>query len=137
LIASKLMIVPQSEVVAVEVDGHVATVWLDRPDKLNAMAPSFWADFPAVVEALGEDEAVRVIVVAGRGRAFSVGLDLEAFAPTLAARRRPSRRPPPCPPGAGDEDAEGCHRPGRRSPAGDRRRPRLVHRRRGRPHHRL
>ena len=76
--------IPQSEVVSVEIDGHVATVWLDRADKLNAMAPAFWSDFPAIIEALGSREDVRAIVVAGRGRAFTVGLDLPAFAGLLA-----------------------------------------------------
>ncbi len=74
---------PGSRVITVEREEHVATVWLDRPDKLNAMAPEFWEDFPAIVDALGDDESVRAIVVAGRGRAFTVGLDLEAFAPLL------------------------------------------------------
>jgi len=74
---------PESEVVSVEISGHVATVWLDRPEKLNAMAPEFWTDFPAIIEALGADDSVRVIVIAGRGRAFTVGIDLMAFAPMM------------------------------------------------------
>jgi enoyl-CoA hydratase len=58
---------------------HVATVWIDRPEKLNAMAPAFWRDLPEVMGRLGEDDDVRCIVIAGRGKAFSVGIDLEAF----------------------------------------------------------
>lgn len=76
---------PSSEVVTVERRGHVAVVWLDRPDKLNAMAPDFWVEFPAIVSALGADPEVRVLVVAGKGRAFTVGLDLAAFGPAIAA----------------------------------------------------
>ena len=76
--------IPQSDVVSVEIDEYVATVWLDRPDKLNAMAPAFWSDFPAIIEALSSRQDVRAIVVAGRGRAFTVGLDLPAFAGLLA-----------------------------------------------------
>ncbi len=75
---------PASEVISVEQNGHVATVWLDRPDKLNAMGHDFWVDLPAIVETLGADDNVRVIVVAGRGRAFTVGLDLMAFGPEFA-----------------------------------------------------
>lgn len=63
--------------------GYVATVWLDRPEKLNAMAPEFWTGLPEVMAKLGEDSEVRAIVIAGRGRAFSVGIDLEAFGPAL------------------------------------------------------
>ena len=72
---------PQSSVIEVEIAEHIATVWLNRPDKLNAMALEFWTDLPAIVNALGADPAVRVIVIAGRGKAFSVGIDLMAFAP--------------------------------------------------------
>ena len=35
-----------SEVLAIETDGHVATLWLDRPEKRNAMGPAFWSDLP-------------------------------------------------------------------------------------------
>jgi len=77
--------IPESDVISVETNEHVATVWLDRPDKLNAMALDFWDDFPAIVEALGEDDSIRVIVIAGRGPAFSAGIDLMAFAPMFGA----------------------------------------------------
>jgi enoyl-CoA hydratase len=74
---------PESDVITVEQRGHVAVVWLDRPDKRNAMAPAFWEDFPAIMDALGEDNVVRVIVVAARGPSFTVGLDLAAFGPAV------------------------------------------------------
>ncbi|MDH3499403.1 MAG: crotonase/enoyl-CoA hydratase family protein [Acidimicrobiia bacterium] len=68
-----------SEVLTIEVSDDVATVWLDRPEKLNAMNLPFWQDFPQALAALGEDDAVRAIVIAGRGKAFSVGIDLALF----------------------------------------------------------
>ena len=40
------------------------------------MAEDMWADIPAAVGELDADESVRVIVVAGRGKAFTVGIDL-------------------------------------------------------------
>jgi enoyl-CoA hydratase len=76
---------PTSDVITVDRRGHVAVVWLDRPDKLNAMAPDFWVEFPAIVAALGSDPDVRVLVIAAQGRAFTVGLDLAAFGPAIAA----------------------------------------------------
>ncbi len=79
--------------ITVERRNHVAIVWLDRPRRLNALAPSFWLDFPAAIEALGVDDEIRAIVVAAKGRAFSIGIDLEAFGPALAS-------------GTLDEDAE-------------------------------
>lgn len=75
----------ESDVISVEIHDHVAVVWLDRPDKLNAMAMEFWSEFPAIIESLGAESTIRVIVVAGRGRAFTVGIDLLAFAPMLAS----------------------------------------------------
>lgn len=68
-----------SEVLTVEVDDHVATVWLDRPGALNAMGPDFFADMPPVMAHLGADPDVRCIVIAARGTAFSAGLDLKTM----------------------------------------------------------
>lgn len=75
--------IPQSDVLEVEFDGHIATVWLDRPDKRNAFAQDFWADLPLVMDALGEDSGTRAIVIAARGESFTVGIDLKAFGPVF------------------------------------------------------
>lgn len=74
-----------SSVLTVDIDDHVATVWLDRPEKLNAMNQDFWDDLPEIVERLGDDERVRVVVIQGRGRAFTVGIDLSMFGEMGAA----------------------------------------------------
>jgi enoyl-CoA hydratase len=68
-----------SEVLTLEVDGHVATLWLDRPEKRNAMGPAFWSDLPVAMAAIVSDPEVRVVVLAARGPHFSVGLDLVAM----------------------------------------------------------
>jgi enoyl-CoA hydratase len=73
-----------SEVLSVDRDNHVATVWLDRAEARNAMGPAFWAELPAVMADLSADRAVRAVVVAARGPHFSVGLDLKAMAGLLA-----------------------------------------------------
>ncbi|MEX1280775.1 MAG: crotonase/enoyl-CoA hydratase family protein, partial [Acidimicrobiia bacterium] len=70
--------------IEVEHRGHVAVLWLDRPDKLNAFGPEMWEEIPLAVRSLDEDENVRAIVVAGRGRAFTAGLDLAAYGASLA-----------------------------------------------------
>jgi enoyl-CoA hydratase len=72
-----------SEVLTVERDGAVATLWLDRPEARNAMGPDFWADLPAVMGELSDDPQVRVVVIAAKGPHFSVGLDLKAMASLL------------------------------------------------------
>ncbi len=71
------------EVLSIERDGDVATLWLDRAEARNAMGPAFWADLPRAMEELGTDRAVRAIVLAARGPHFSVGLDLKAMAGVL------------------------------------------------------
>src|SRR3984957_11726812 len=68
-----------SEVLSLETDGHVATLWLDRPEKRNAMGPAFWSDLPRAMAAIESDPEIRVVVVAARGPHFSVGLDLVAM----------------------------------------------------------
>lgn len=82
---------PASEVLTVDVSDHVATVWLDRPEKLNAMNMAFWNDLPPIMEALGNDPSVRAVVIAGRGNAFSVGLDLMEFGATMLVPQGNSR----------------------------------------------
>jgi enoyl-CoA hydratase/carnithine racemase len=57
----------------------VATVTLDRPERLNAQTPHTWAALREVGRSLPGD--VRVVVVRGNGRAFSAGLDRAAFTP--------------------------------------------------------
>ncbi len=93
-----------SEVLTIEVDNHVATLWLDRPEKRNALGPAFWADLPRAMAAIGSRPDVRVVVIAAKGPHFSVGLDLVAMGgltggatgkdgapPSVAARARSTR----------------------------------------------
>ena len=64
----------------IERDGHVATIWLNRPEKLNAMSADIWVDIPEAVTELDADDEVRVLVLAGRGEAFTVGIDVGLLA---------------------------------------------------------
>ena len=56
--------------------GAVALLTLNRPDKLNAINGPVIAALDAAMDAAEADDAVRAIVVAGKGRAFSAGFDL-------------------------------------------------------------
>lgn len=65
----------------VERDGDVATVVLNRPDKLNALTRPMWRMLGDAFEALSADGSVRCVVVRGAGeRAFSPGNDISEFA---------------------------------------------------------
>jgi enoyl-CoA hydratase/carnithine racemase len=59
------------------VDGAVATVTLDRPEKRNAQTPATWLALREIGRTLSGD--VRVVVVRGEGSSFSAGLDRAAF----------------------------------------------------------
>src|ERR1700691_3273580 len=74
---------PNFDVLSIERDGNVATLWLDRAQARNAMGPAFWAELPLAMEGLSAARAVRAIVVAAKGPHFSVGLDLKAMAGML------------------------------------------------------
>lgn len=62
--------------VLVTVDGSVATLTLNRPDKRNAVRQSMWAAIAAHVAALSADPDVRVLVVRGAGEHFCAGADI-------------------------------------------------------------
>ncbi|MEO3413817.1 crotonase/enoyl-CoA hydratase family protein [Roseovarius sp. CAU 1744] len=54
----------------------VATLWLNRPEKHNALSAQMIADLTAAAAQLAADDAVRVVVLAGRGKSFCAGGDL-------------------------------------------------------------
>ena len=67
--------------VLVQRDGAIATIVLNRPEKLNALTRAMWGMLGEAVDALSAEEAVRCIVVRGAGeRAFSPGNDIAEFA---------------------------------------------------------
>lgn len=68
----------------VESADGVSVLWLNRPEKLNALHRPLWEDIPAAIAQLDADDATRVIVLAGRGKAFCAGIDLVDHAPALA-----------------------------------------------------
>jgi enoyl-CoA hydratase len=69
---------------AIERDDGVATLCLDRTDKLNALNRALWHSIPEAVAALDRDRDVRAIVLTGKGTVFCAGIDLVDHAPALA-----------------------------------------------------
>lgn len=61
----------------IERAGQVATVWMNRPELHNAMNEHLIGDLTAAFRDLNHDDSVRVIVLAGRGKSFSAGADLD------------------------------------------------------------
>ena len=73
-----------SDVLTLEVDGHVAALWLDREEARNAMGSALWRDLPVAAAAVASDREIRVLIIAAKGPHFSVGLDLKEFGGGLA-----------------------------------------------------
>ncbi len=60
-------------------EGSVAVVTLSRPEKRNALAPSFWSDFPAAIRRLSERGKARVLIIEADGPHFTAGMDVSVF----------------------------------------------------------
>ena len=74
---------------------HVATITINRPDRLNTLTPEFFEDLDRALGELRADETVRCVMITGSGdRAFSAGADLTSFTEVSKAFKvwRSSRR---------------------------------------------
>jgi enoyl-CoA hydratase/carnithine racemase len=79
----------------VAVEGAVATVTLNRPERRNAMTPRMWHGLARIGAAIPGD--VRVVVVRGRGPSFCAGIDVRMF--TAEGVPGEERNPNPADPG--------------------------------------
>jgi enoyl-CoA hydratase/carnithine racemase len=64
---------------SLETGGPIARLTLTRPERLNALSRESLAELISAAEKLGQAGEVKVVVVAGAGRAFSAGFDLSGF----------------------------------------------------------
>lgn len=68
---------PNTGEITFTVDGFVATIVLNRPQKLNAVTPEMAADLVAAVRRCNEDDQIRCVVLTGAGpKSFSCGSDI-------------------------------------------------------------
>ena len=61
------------------IDGEVARLTFNRPDKMNAITHDMWSAIPDVVAAVEGDPGAKVLVVTGAGPHFSAGADIGEF----------------------------------------------------------
>jgi len=73
-----------------EVSDKVATITLNRPDRMNAWTPIMERDVRHAMEASSADDNVRVIVITGAGRAFCAGADMDAMRASAGPATAPS-----------------------------------------------
>ncbi len=66
-------------VVSIRTENSIQTVTMDRPDALNAFSSQMMDELCEAFLAAAEDDAVKVVVLTGAGRAFSAGADLKAM----------------------------------------------------------
>ena len=71
------MTTPQLETLTVSIQGHIATVRLNRPDKANAMNAVMWQDIRRAFDWLDTQPEARVAVLEGEGKHFTAGIDLQ------------------------------------------------------------
>jgi enoyl-CoA hydratase/carnithine racemase len=81
-----------SDRVIVSVDGGVADVRLNRPEKLNALDTAMFQGLVETGRALAGNRSVRAVVLSGEGRVFSAGLDFTGFQ-AMAGERSAGSRP--------------------------------------------
>jgi enoyl-CoA hydratase/carnithine racemase len=73
-------VIDSSDAIQYRVDGRVAVITLNRPDRLNALLPGMGEHYADLLRRADADPAVRAIVVTGAGRGFCSGADLAVLA---------------------------------------------------------
>jgi 2-(1,2-epoxy-1,2-dihydrophenyl)acetyl-CoA isomerase len=68
------------ELIKINEDGGIVTITLNRPERLNALAGHMRRDLAEALEEAGSDPHIRVVVLAGEGRAFCAGGDVHFMA---------------------------------------------------------
>ena len=74
------------ETLAVERDGPVDTLWLNRPNELNAITTPMVSELRHYFDHLLENQQTRVVLMGGKGKAFCAGLDIKAASDTSVPR---------------------------------------------------
>ena len=77
------MTAPTFETILYAVEDGIATITLNRPDRLNAFTTQMMQEMIAAFDATDADDAVKAVIVTGAGRGFCAGADLSAGAATF------------------------------------------------------
>ena len=80
------------ETINLDIANNIATLTLNRPDRMNAFTEQMARDMIAAFDATDADDDVRVVIVTGAGRAFCAGADLGAGGTTFDYEKRLAAR---------------------------------------------
>lgn len=86
------MKLPEYETLELSLDGQVATVCLNRPDKANSMSAVMWEELLSCFAWIDEEPVIRAVILAGNGKHFCAGLDLGMFSSLSNESSDPARR---------------------------------------------
>ena len=101
------MSVESDEPIRLTRDGPIATIWLNRPTKRNAMNYAMWSRLGELAMQLGDDPLTRVVVLRGAGEHFCAGADITE----LNVRRDPDEASFSAAVAAAEEAMEGVPKP--------------------------
>jgi enoyl-CoA hydratase/carnithine racemase len=79
---------PTFETILYDVEDGIATITLNRPDRMNAFTAQMMLDMIAAFDATDADDEVKVVIVTGAGRAFCAGADLGSGGATFDYAKR-------------------------------------------------
>ncbi len=79
---------PALNTLEITVDDGIATLYLNRPDRMNAFTREMKDELLAAFDYTDADDAVRVVIVTGHGRAFCAGADLSSGGDTFDYKKR-------------------------------------------------
>ena len=67
-----------------EIADRVARLTLNRPERLNAIDPAFWAEFESLLDRLQREAPARALVIDSTGKHFTAGMALDAFSSSIS-----------------------------------------------------
>jgi enoyl-CoA hydratase len=83
---------PNFETLSIDVNNHIASVELARPNKANSMSVAMWAELQQCFEWIDLESDIRVVVLSGQGKNFCAGIDLGMFDNLTDDEMEPARK---------------------------------------------